>query len=256
MYNRNAMYRRFFQLNPKRNVDATNSPDQYMTENKDGDIQVDFDAIREELLERFSEDIKKPEELAKAMEELAECAEKCTSTMLLENDVTNLDIRSLKLMNAQMSVNVKMAKSECFSMPVVIDGQVTNVTLKIVRGRKEKGLVNITLQTENLGKIAAELKAKANGMTGYVMTDSKKTCDLLQSMQSEFAKELKQESDGWDEPEIRFITGISLNLNDFVAKSGKSEEPQTEQLREVQTKELYRMAEGFIKVLKRIDNVG
>ena len=254
MSERNNVYRRFFHLNPKRSADSTISSDEFMVENRDGETEVDFDAVREELLERFSEDIKKPKELAKAMEEIAECAEKCTSTMILENDVTYLDIRSLKLMNAQMSVNAKMAKAECFSMPVVIDGQVTNVTLKIVRGKKEKGLVNITLQTDNLGKIAAELRAKEKGITGYAVADSKKTCDLLQSMQDEFVKELKQ--DDMEEPLINFITGTGLNLNDFAAKSGKSEEPQTKQLREVQTKTLYQMAEGFIKVLKRIDRVG
>lgn len=254
MNDRNQMYRRFFNLNPKRNVDSTISSDKFMMENGDGDTEVDFDAVREELLERFREDIKKPKELAKAMEEIAECAEKCTSTMILENDVTHLDIRSLKLMNAQMSVNAKMAKDECFSMPVVIDGQVTNVTLKIVRGKKEKGLVNITLQTDNLGKIAAEFRAKEKGISGYTVTDSKRTCDLLQSMQDEFVKELRQED--MEEPSINFITSAGLNLNDFAIKSGKSEEPQTEQLREIQTKTLYQMAEGFMKVLKRIDHIG
>lgn len=252
MQNRNDVYRRFFNLNPKRDADSAVSPDEYMPKDEDGNVEVDFDAVRKELLERFSEDIRKPEELAKAMAELAECAEKCSSTMILENKVTHLDIRSLKLMNAQMSINANMAKSECFSMPVVIDGQVTNVTLKIVRGKKEKGLVNITLQTDHLGKIAAELQAKEKGITGYVVADSKKTCDFLQSMQDEFAKEIGQSDE--EIPSLNFITGKGLDLNEFFAKSGKGEEPETEQLREVQTKTLYQMAEGFLKVLRRYDS--
>ena len=252
MQNRNDVYRRFFNLNPKRDADSAVSPDEYMPKDEDGNVEVDFDAVRKELLERFSEDIRKPEELAKAMAELAECAEKCSSTMILENKVTHLDIRSLKLMNAQMSINANMAKSECFSMPVVIDGQVTNVTLKIVRGKKEKGLVNITLQTDHLGKIAAELRAKEKGITGYVVADSKKACDLLQSMQDEFAKEIGQSDE--EKPSLNFITGKGLDLNEFFAKSGKGEEPETEQLREVQTKTLYQMAEGFLKVLRRYDS--
>lgn len=252
MQNRNDAYRRFFHLNPKRDVDLAKFPDEYMQEDEDGSVDVDFDAVREELLERFSEDIRKPKELAKAMAELAECAEKCTSTMILENEVSHLDIRSLKLMNAQMSIHANMANDECFSMPVVIDGEVTNVTLKIVRGRKEKGHVNITLQTDRLGKIAAELRAKKKGMTGYVAADSKKTCDLLQSMQDEFEKEIGQEEE--EKLSLNFITGKNLDLNDFFAKSGKGEEPETEQLREVQTKTLYQAAEGFLKVLKRLDH--
>ncbi len=94
------------------------------------------------------------------MAELAECAEKCMSTMLPSQDVSSLDIRGLRLMNAQISINQAMAQSECFSMPIVIDGQVTNVTLKIVRNKEERGIVNITLETDHFGKIAAELTAK------------------------------------------------------------------------------------------------
>ena len=250
LMDRNDAYRRFFQLQPKKNA-KTGSPDEFFSENGDGDVEVDFDAVRQELLARFSEDIKKPKELAKAMEELAECAEKCTSTMILENDVTYLDIRSLKLMNAQMSVNANMAKSECFSMPVVIDGEVTNVTLKVVRGEKEKGLVNITLQTDSLGKIAAELRAKENGISGYVVADSQRTTELLQFKSDSFIKELQ--IDDMPEPSIHFLTSAGLDINDFSANSGKSKEPKNEAQREVQTKTLYGMAEGFIRALKMID---
>ena len=82
------------------------------------------------------------------------------STMILEPDTTSLDVRGLKLMNAQISIGAKMASTECFSMPIVVDGEVTNVTMKIVRNKQQKGLVNITLDSGSFGRIAAQLRAK------------------------------------------------------------------------------------------------
>ncbi len=255
MSNRNGAYRKFFGAGQKRTPDANISTEKYMTKKDDGSVDVDFDAIKEELLQRFSEDAKRPEGLAKAMAELAECAEKCTSTMILEPDVTTLDIRELRLMNAQISVGAKMASSECFSMPIVVDGEVTNVTLKIVRGKEQKGLVNITLETRRFGKIAAELKAKQKGISGYIASDSKKTRDYLQSMEEEIAKALQPEGAA----ELHFVMSDRLDLNHFAAQSGRNEKPSeemplpSEEMREVQTKTLYGMAEGFIRILHQMD---
>lgn len=251
MRDRNSAYRRFFQMDNGRRPDKNISPDEYMSKNEDGSVEVDFDAIKLEMLERFSEDVKKPEELAKAMAELADCAEKCMSTMIIEPDVTSLDIRELKLMNAQISVGAKMASAECFSMPIVVDGEVTNVTLKVVRDKEQKGLVNITLETKNHGKIAAELKAKKEGISGYIATDSRQTRDLLLSEVDAISQAVRQEE---DEPvDIHFIMSGNLDLNHFAGQSGQSEEVGSEEEREVQTKTLYHMAEGFIRILKQMD---
>lgn len=52
---------------------------------------------------------------------------------------------------------------------------------------------------------------------------------------------------------IDYIFTGGLNLNGFASKSGISEQPENGEEREVQTKTLYGMAEGFIRVLKRMD---
>lgn len=249
--NRNGAYRSFFGLDTKRTPDSMKTTDPYMTKGEDGKAEVDFDAIREELLRRFSEDVKKPEELAKAMAELAECAEKCMSTMIIESDVSSLDIRALKLMNAQISVHAKMASAESFSIPIVVDGEITNVTLKIVRDKEQKGLVNLTLETSRFGKVAAEIKAKKGGFSGYLAADSKKMRDLLQSAEGDIAKALQEVQEG--PLSINYIMSSSLDLNHFAAQSGTSEQPESEEDREIQTRTLYGMAEALIRVIRQLE---
>lgn len=249
--NRNGAFRKFFSMGNGRTPDANKNTDEYMTKNEDGSVDVDFAAIQDELLRRFGEDVKKPEDLAQAVAELAECAEKCMSTMIMEQDVTSLDIRELKLMNAQISLGKKMASEECFSMPIVVDGEVTNVTMKIVRNKNQKGLVNITLETSRFGKIAAELKARKKGFSGYVATDSRQALDYFKSSNEKLEQALQEAGD--TPVHIDYIFTGGLNLNGFASKSGISEQPENGEEREVQTKTLYGMAEGFIRVLKRMD---
>lgn len=251
LHDRNIAFRRLFGTGNGRKPDSELRPDEYLTENEDGSTEVDFEALKEELLRRFGEDVKKPKELAKAVAELAECAEKCMSTMILEPDTTSLDIRGLKLMNAQISIGAKMASSECFSMPIVVDGEVTNVTMKIVRNKEQKGLVNITLDSGLHGKIAAELRAKQKGFSGYVTADSRQTTELLEAKRQEIAEALKEVEDG--PLDLNFIMNSRLDLNSFSATSGESEEPESEELREVQTKTLYGMAEAFIRTVKHLE---
>lgn len=250
MHDRNIAFRRLFGTGNGRTPDSAVNTDKYMIENEDGSEEVDFEALKEELLRRFGEDVKKPTELAKAVAELAECAEKCMSTMILEPDTTSLDIRGLKLMNAQISIGAKMASTECFSMPIVVDGEVTNVTMKIVRNKEQKGLVNITLDSASFGKIAAELRAMHKGYSGYMVSDSRKTMDLLKSKEDEITQALQEVEEG--PLNMSYISSRELDLNSFAAK-GDSEEPESEELREVQTKTLYGMAEAFIRVIRHLE---
>ena len=252
MQDRNSAYRRFFANTNRRKTDEDKSVENYKKTDEDGAESIDFEAVKEDLLERCSENLKKPEELAKAMEELAECAEHCTGSMLIESEDTHLDIRQLKLMNAQISFGAKMASDECFSLPIVVNGQVTNVTLKVVRGKEEKGLVNITMETERLGKIGAEIKAANDGVSAYVTTQMERTRDHLRAREQEIARVLQEELGEDVNVKTRIVTQKSMDLNRFMNTSGRNQQPETEQEREVQTKTLYAMAEGFIRVLQKL----
>ena len=165
--------------------------------------------------------------------------------------MTSLDIRGLKLMNAQISIGAKMASSECFSMPIVVDGEVTNVTMKIVRHKDQKGLVNLTLDSARYGKIAAELRAKKKGYSGYLTADSRQTTDLFRAKEDEIAKALQEVEEG--PLDMSFVMANDLDLDRFAQKSGVSEEPESEEQREVQTKTLYGMAEALIRVIRHLE---
>ncbi len=74
---------------------------------------------------------------------------------------------------------------------------------------------------------------------------------MLKSLEGEIAQALQEVEEG--PLDMNYILSSGLDLNYFEAKSGVSEEPESEELREVQTKTLYGMAEVFIRTIRHLD---
>ena len=89
-----------------------------------GDNQVDADdleAIKQELLEEFGEAVSEPADMAAAQEKLGELAENVMKTMINSDHVTSLDVREMKMLSAQLSVNSILAKEEQYAVPVMVN---------------------------------------------------------------------------------------------------------------------------------------
>ena len=138
---------------------------------KDKVTEDDIEDIKKELIEQFGEAVSEPRALAEAQETLGKIAENVMKTMIESDEVTSLDVREMRLMQAQLSMNSLFAKDEKYSVPVIAGGEVTNVSLKIVRGVDTKGIVDIMLESQMTGKIAATFQAKEEGISGLVATD-------------------------------------------------------------------------------------
>ena len=163
-----------------------------------GDNQVDADdleAIKQELLEEFGEAVSEPADMAAAQEKLGELAENVMKTMINSDHVTSLDVREMKMLSAQLSVNSILAKEEQYAVPVMVNDELMNVSVKIVRGVDKKGIVDIMMESELRGKIAATFQAKEDGIHGLVTTDSEETAELFKEQVQNLMDSLGGEND-------------------------------------------------------------
>ena len=106
-----------------------------------GDNQVDADdleAIKQELLEEFGEAVSEPADMAAAQEKLGELAENVMKTMINSDHVTSLDVREMKMLSAQLSVNSILAKEEQYAVPVMVNDELMNVSVKSLRELLDK----------------------------------------------------------------------------------------------------------------------
>lgn len=234
--NRNKAYQSFFE--------------NHGSEEKD----IDLAAIKEEIFEQFAESIKTPEEMAKAQKALADTAENVMKTMIIENEnITTLDIRQMKLLNAQISIGIRSAEEETYAIPVLIGDEVTNVSLKIVRGKETKGMVDILFSTDSLGKVAAQLKADGSKINGYVVSDQPETIQKL--TETKEALEATLSTGETETVSLQFMQTDSVNLNTFGKedRSVENREAAEEEIK-IQTKTLYHMAEAFLRTVKSMQS--
>ena len=220
------------------------------------DLMEEVADIKQDIWENFSEAVKTPEDMAKAQMALAETAEQVMEGMLDQEDVSALDIRQMQMESRQLNILSELGKKEEYAVPVLVADEMGCVSLKIVRGKEEKGKVCITTQTETLGKVAAEFSVTTGGIKGYIATDTqaaqRKLEEADETLCSEFTEELAKAGVNLDgEPSVAYVTSKNLSLEQFYRGSGTGETTGSQ----VQTRTLYTVARVFLKSLTGIKAV-
>lgn len=241
LYNRNGAYRRLFAK------DAD--------ERKDTDLEE----AKAKMLEKYGEAIKTPEAMKEAQENLEKTAERAMDTMLVDHaNVTSLKVKEMKLMRTEIELGSKMmARDESYVVPILIQNEITSVHLRVVRDEAEKGLVNITFDTDSLGKVAAQIKASSLGVTGYVASDREDTVSLFEAKEEEISLAVSEnvptlKESGATETSLNFVYSKSLDLNTFERQEEVKQNGQRE-LSKIQTATLYDIARNFIEAVKNLE---
>jgi len=216
-------------------------------------------AIKEQLLEEFGHAVAEPKELAEAQETLGKLAENAMKAMIESDEVTSLDIKEAKMLRAQISLQKQMAKKETYSVPVLVGDEVTNVTLKIVRGVEKRGIVDVMLESQLAGKIAATFQAKEKGISGVIATDREAARADMQEQIQKLVEALQDEETEAIDIKVAHIPDLNLNHftssvltkeNSDIADTQIKEAPEKTDAYQVQTSRLYHIAEAFIRVMR------
>lgn len=232
MYNPNAAMRRLFGKNDK---------------------IKDLESAKAELLRQFGEAAEAPEDMAKAQQKLAETAENVMKTMIAEGGAeSSLDVRELRLMTGQLRLAVQTAKNEEYHIPVLVQGESGEMTLKIVNGKKEKGMVDISLSIEAIGSVAAKLKCGGGRISGFVAADREDTRQKLSSLDEVLSAELKSAGRA-EEANISYIRDEGLDIRRFNASVDEENEGiERETGDSVNTRTLYLISKSFLKVINEL----
>lgn len=219
----------------------------FSEEGKSVDYKEMIAEMKNTVLERFGEAVKTPEEMAQAQNVLAEVAEHTMQGMIIENEPVSVkDLKDLRLMSQQFFLCAEKAKEESFLVPVQTGDTVTGISLKIVRGKENKGLVNIFFRGALMEKVAASFEAKENGVSGVIATTDESTRQLLADNLGLLAEKINGE--GQEPLDIKVTSVSDLSMWQF-EKTTLSEAGEKTP---VQTKRLYHIAESFIQTISEL----
>ena len=163
-------------------------------------------------------------------------------TMLEEQGVseenTSLDVKAMSMLHKQITFLSRMAREENYEIPLEINGSLTSVNLKIVHHSNEESKVSIAMDTDSLGKIAAEFHLSQQGLDGFCICSTKEGTNLLNNEKLLWEEKLQKEE--IRPGEIYFAAGENLELVDFsLRQSADRQQGQDAGI-------LYRAARAFI----------
>lgn len=221
----------------------------FSEEGKSADYKKTISDMKELVMERFGEAVKTPEEMAQAQETLAEVAERAMQSMIIENETISVkDLKDLRLMNQQLFLCKEKAKEESFLVPVQTKDTVTGVSLKIVRGKENKGLVDIFFRGAMMEKVAASFEAKENGISGVIATTDEETGKRISDNLGWLMNRINEKETETMDIRVAYVDDLSM------WQFEKNTLSESDERTPIQTKRLYNIAESFIQMVSEIAN--
>ena len=217
---------------------AFNSFKNLMTDEQETDKNWNFG--EEKLVDEFVNKEKVRENYESMIGRMQEKIEQTAYT----GQHSSLNVKEMGLLYKQLGFMGSMAKEENYEMPVNIGGKLTTVNLKMIHTKQSECKVAVSFEAEYLGRNEAEFNLAGEALTGYSISESKQTKELLEQNQQLFEELLGKE--GLQAGDIRFLTGEIPDMEDFALKvtRGKTEgnTPDT----------LYKAAKAYIGYIQEI----
>lgn len=211
---------------------------------------LDISGLIEDLIEDFGEAVKTPKEMADAQRKLEETAESVMKNMLVEKDVSSIDVRGMKLVTTQIKAIGKIAEnSETYNIPIMVEDQVGNLSLKIVRGSEEKGLVEVAMDMDETGVVYGSFRYEAGEISGEVSFEEKNVQEIFSQHMHLLAADM-QEATGLP-VSFKYSWDKNTDISDFYQDKNPGFETTKEE-NEVSTKVLYGVARSFIHSISEI----
>ena len=161
-----------------------------------------------------------------------------------------VDVKAAQMLYKGLSLAGNLAREENYELPVNIKGELTSINLKIYHNSSQMGKVTVTMDTDTLGKVAADFdisEEKISGMIAYDKKTSGQDIKVLQdNLQEQFSK-AQQESGQNKKISISLAETKTLDLNRF------GQDRDVEESEKLSTRELYQTAKAFITALKSLD---
>lgn len=131
------------------------------------EIPVEF------TMENILESLRGSEEMSLKYEDLRANLTEMMYQWGVSGTLTQMDIATIKTVNAGFNIMSGMAKQDKFQIPVATEQGTKVMNLTIKKNGENPGLVEIGMKTESYGEISASLKSDESGaLVGQIISDS------------------------------------------------------------------------------------
>ena len=159
----------------------------------------------------------------------------------VENADNYIDVKSLKLMNKQLSIMNSMAESRNYEVPVMINGELTSINLKLVSDSENAGKVSAYFESEDTGKVSAQFELKNGEVTGTIITQNSYFEESIKAIEDNFKSEF--EGAGVKISNMYYVSSRGVSVKGNYLDTNGNDTPAT--------KQLYLVAKAIIKAVQK-----
>lgn len=219
---------------------------------KEQGTQEDLEAAAEDLHESFTDEKSAKEAYGKLSNAVSK---------VLENEVyskanSSIDVKNIGLLYKQISLAANLAKEEQYDVPVMIDGELSSIHLKVIHDNQAVPKVSASMWNSTYGKVAAEFEIRDKTLSGYIACDNQEGVEILKEGEEDFKNGL--ESIGLEGNSFHYIHTKQLDLNHFMRGSGNEASGEVKQgenkedSKKVSTDKIYQAVKVFIGHIQKI----
>lgn len=226
--------------------------------NKDGSVidieNPDIKALMEEVLERFGEKIKTPEDMAKAQKRLYDIAENVMKGVLASEDSTYVDIQRIKRITNQMSFYNKLSEDSIYHLPITVSGEDGVMTLKIVNGKDEKGMVDIFMETLDKN-IYTKMRAYQERIDFFIKASDRDSYEFIKNNEKRILNDINKKFDKKVSINVSMsdISVVDMFRSEKIEKDKKKEGNDLKNNEEdINTSDLYEITSEYIHCIRNL----
>ncbi len=191
----------------------------------------------DDLTEAFND----PDQLEKVYETLDDIHENDLAEQKKSDDITYSDVVSLAKMAGSISFYQKLRSHQTYEVPLVTEEGVTACHVTIQSGEGKKGMVEITVESDRLGRIQAAFRVNGSHVRGFVTVEMADRIELCQNILTGFEKDL--EENGFTMDSESLIQGSRRSLH-------KAHDDHADRAGGAKNKDLYQVAKCFLVNVK------
>ena len=143
-----------------------------------------------------------------------------------------VDVKTLMLTHKQLSLAASFVRNETYNLPMEIDGEMTDVVLKVIHNENEEPSVAVSLETPYLGRVNARFYVSGEKVEGFISCNYEETVDEMTKVADIFGE------------------GVKAVYSKDAGTPGFYKHPMKDNSEKVSSVELYKTAKKFLDNLK------
>ncbi len=170
----------------------------------------------------------------------------------------SMDVQALQMTHKQLGILGALSDSEEYMIPMYLDGELTNVHLRMEHGKADDSMVHIALSLTEEEQVEAQFTVNGSNVSGFLTGNTKMAVTKLKEIADIFSDSLHMTGNDWKLEKLPVVQTDTRTRTTGSAGSGEMFYGKTtdgvkdaDSTQKADNRELYQLAKQFIMAVKQ-----